>query len=290
MLEPYDEILNFCEPFLIANAGIARDLNLRPCGVPIDPANVYDPQQRKNAEFLAMLQLIDRLTFGPFGMEMPSWVFYDCAVMPGAVFGLGVRASRLEPWARDAMRVPEGYEGLVPVSQFIAIPTASGFNDSSDDAPPDAWLLYTLESLNQVSPGIAPAGTLRLTLALGLYVFPIKLLYGISQWRSPKLETYVDLAPLRLLTAWTPAHSLPHTLSFSIDVTKVRVETLLSSPRVHPLAPPPNRLLRVDDSAQLLDMQRLLEQGAEVWLVGRAVEHGPHVLMPIHVRTSGENL
>jgi hypothetical protein len=285
MLSPFLAILDQCEPFLIANAGIAGDLNLSPGGITIPPANIFNPQHRRHAEFLAMLQLVDSLTFGPFGMDMPGWVFYDCAVMPGAVFGLAIRASRLEEWAREAMKVPDSYDGLVPISQFIAIPVLSGFKGKSDTQPPGTWLLYTLESLNQVSPGIAPHGTLKLTFALGLQVFPIEELYGISQWRSPKLDTYVDLSPLQLLSAWTPAHSLPRTLSFRMPATTMRTETLLLSTRVHPDAPPPNRFLDADDAGQLKALQRDLEEGQEVWLVGRAIEHGTHVLLPLHVRS-----
>ncbi len=284
MLSPFNAILDHCEPFLIANAGIAEDLNLAPGGLPIPPQNIFNPQHRRHAEFLAMLQLVDRLTFGPFGMDMPGWVFYDCAVMPGAVFGLAIHSSRLEDWARDAMKVPAHYTGLVPVSQFIAIPMLSGFAGRTSLQPPGTWLLYTLESLNQVSPGIAPAGTLKLTFALGLQVFPIEALYGISQWRSPKLDTYVDLSPLELVTAWTPAHSLPRTLSFRIPARTMRADTLLLSPRVHPDAPVPNRLIDADDPVALQALQRDLEAGRRAWIVGRAIEHGPHVLFPLHMQ------
>lgn len=283
MLSHYRAILDSCEPFLIANAGIARDLDHCPAGVPIPPENVFNPQHRRHADFLAMLQLVDQLTYGPFGMGMPSWVFYDCAVMPGAVFGLGIRANRMEEWAREAMKVPEGYQGLVPVSQFIAIPILAGFAGMPADAPPRSWLMYTLESLNQVSPGIAPSGVLKLTLALGLRVFPIGELYGITQWRSPRLEPYADLGPLELLSAYTPAHSMPRTLSFRIKIAELNLTSLLQSPRVHPAAPPPNTLLDVDDPQALQALQRDIEAGRRVSIVGHPIDHGPYVRVPLYV-------
>jgi hypothetical protein len=282
VLSPLARILQVCEPFLIANAGIRQDLRLDPLGVAIPPENVFDPQHRRHAKFLEMLQLVDRLTFGPFGMEMPSWVFYDCAVMPGAVFGLGVRAERMAEWAREAMRVPDDYTGLVPVSQFIAIPTVSGFAGRGPHAAPGSWLLYTLESLNQVSPGMAPWNTLKLTFALGLHVFPIDELYGISQWRSPKLATYVELAPLELLSAWTPAHSLPHTLSFRIPWQAISIDTLVAGPLLHPGGPAPNTLLDVDDLDAVQALQREIEAGVQVQIVGKALEHGAQVLVPLY--------
>ncbi len=280
MLSLYGPILEQCEPYLIANPWIVQDLNLQPLGLSIPPENVLHPQERRHGPFLAMLQLVDKLTFGPFGMEMPSWVFYDCAVMPGAVFGLAIRAERLEDWAREAMNVPADYNGLVPVSLFIAIPMLAGFSEGAQ--VPHTWLLYTLESLNQVSPGIAPAGILKVTLALGLKVFPIKTLYGTTQWRSPKLKVYADLGPLELVTAYTPAHSLPRTLSFRLPLEEVHHNTVLASPRVHPAAPPPNTLLDVDDVEALQRLQRDIEEGQKVLVVGHTIEHGAHVRVPLH--------
>lgn len=280
MLNHYLPILEQCEPFLIATDDIRAQLNLAPADVVIPPQNVFHPQHRKNGDFLRMLALVDRLTFGPFGMDMPSWVFYDCAVMPGAVFGLGTRPDKLEPWAREAMGVPEGYDGLVPVSQFIAIPILSGFVPGR--AVPQTWLLYTLESMNQISPGIAPYGTLHLTLYLGLQVFPIEELWGTTQWRSPKLETYTDLGPLELVTAYTPAHSMPRTLSFRLHPNQTHLQAVLASPRAHPGAPPPNALLDVDDVAALQELQREIEAGHRVLVVGHALTHGTFVRVPLY--------
>jgi hypothetical protein len=227
-----------------------------------------------------MLRLVDQLTFGPFGMDMPSWVFYDCAVMPGAVFGLGIRSSRLEPWAREAMKVPAAYDGLVPISQFIAIPVLSGF--AGHRATPRSWLLYTLESMNQVSPGMAPVGVLRLTLALGLQVFPIEELFGTTQWRSPRLHAYVDLGPLELVTAYTPAHSLPRTLSFRLDLRPEHVTSLLATPHLHPETPAANDSVDVDDIQALVALQRDIEAGDRVSIVGHPVAEGPSVRVPLY--------
>lgn len=293
MLYQYARILDVCEPFLIAHRGIADALDRCPLGVPIAADHVIDPQARRHADFLALLRRLDALTFGPFGMTMPSWVFYDCAVMPGAFFGLGIRAERLEPWAREALEVPAGYSGLVPVSQCIAIPKLAAFAPRDDDAGEaggspddvaDTWLLYSLESINQVSPGFAPAGVLKLTLALGLSVFPIRRLYGVTQWRSPKLETYVDLGPIELVTAWTPAHSLPRTLTFRLLPEEMRPDVLLAGAAVHPLAPPPTELLDPDDPAALRELQARIEAGARVRVVGRPWSAGSHVRVPLEVR------
>lgn len=281
MLGPYARLLEHCEPFLIAREDIRADLNADPLGISIEPDHIIDPQQQRFGTLVRMLRLLDQLTFGPFGMEMPPWVFYDCAVMPGAIFGLALPAAELEPWARGAMQVPDGYNGMVPISQFIAIPMLEGWR-AGPDRPPTSWNVYTLESINQVSPGFAPAGVLRLTLALGLSVFPIEKLYATVQWRSPKLSSYADLGPLEILTAYTPAHSLPRTTSLRAHIGPRTVEHLLTAPRFHPTAPAANALLDIDDVAALRLLQRDLERGARAWLVGRPSHTGPRVHVPIH--------
>ena len=278
MLLNYAPILQQCEPFLIAHRGILDALNTAPAGVQIPAANIFDPLHQRHAELYKQLRKLDELTFGPFGMQMPSWVFYDCAVIPGAFFGIGMRPEKLEPWALEALQVPAGYDGLVPVSQVIAIPMLSGFGRGV----PDNWLMYSAESINQVSPGLAPAGLLKLTLALGLRVFPVNTLYGTTQWRSHKLSTYLDLGPFELVTAYTPAHSLPRTLSFRIDIEHTHLITLLAGPRTHPAAEPPNAWLDPEDTAHLRALQAEIEEGTKVHVVGHPAYYGSRVRVPLH--------
>lgn len=281
MLYQYARVLDTCEPYLIATDAIAWALDDDPLEVEVPEENRFNPQHRKNAEFLGLLRLADALTFGPFGMEMPPWVFYDCAVMPGAVFGLGTRASYLEPWALDAMRVPKGYPGLVPLSAFIAIPMLQGQERQKPNDPPSTWLLYTLHSMNLVSPGMGPEGVLMLTLALGLRVFPVTTLYGTTQWHGPKLGVYTDLGPLEVLSAYTPAHSLPRTLCFRTQIDEARLATLLMGPRMSPFSHPPNVLLDIDDTSKLKEVQREIEAGVHYELVGAPTAHGPYMLAPL---------
>lgn len=284
MLFNYASILDVCEPFLIAHRGVIDILNTVPAGITIPAKNIFDPLHQRHALFYKLLRRLDQLTFGPFGMSMPSWVFYDCAVMPGAFFGLGIRPANLERWALEALQIPDDYDGLVPVSQVIMIPTLAGF---SGGAVPERWLMYSAESINQVSPGFAPAGLLKLSLALGLRVFPVRTLMGTTQWRSLKLSTYVDLGPFELLTAYTPAHSLPRTLSFQIDVEDTHLMTLLAGPRAHPSASAPNAYVDPDDALALKALQGEIEQGCVVHVVGHPVYYGSAVRVPLHKSTGG---
>ncbi len=281
MLYNYADILKRCEPFLIAHRGIQDHLDRSPLGIDIPEGNIIDPQLRRYEGMLGMMRLVDRLTYGPYGMQMPDWVFYDCAVMPGAVFGLGMRVSQLEPWALEAMKVPAGYDGLVPVTQFIAIPMLEGFADH-DGPISDTWLMYSMGGINQVSPGMAPPGVFKLTLVMGLSVFPIQTLYGTTQWRSPKLAVYVDLGPIELVTAYTPAHTLPRTLSFRIPIQQQHLDSVLASPRVSPHAPPPNAVLDLDNVHELRELQRDIEAGWCVQVVGHPTTYGAHIRIALH--------
>ena len=281
LLFNYADILTRCEPFLIAHRGILDQLDRSPMGVHIPPGNIIDPQLRRHEGMLGMMRLVDRLTYGPYGMQMPDWVFYDCAVMPGAVFGLGMRVEQLEPWALAAMKVPAGYDGLVPVTQFIAIPMLEGFG-GHDGPVSNTWLMYSMGGINQVSRGMAPPGVFKLTLVLGLRVFPISILYGTTQWRSPKLAVYVDLGPLELLTAYTPAHSLPRTLSFRLPIEEAQLNSVLASPRVSPHAPPPNAVLDLDSVDELMALQGDIEAGWRALLVGHPTNYGAHARIALH--------
>ena len=89
----FHPLLEKTQPYLVATRRVLPLLNRDPNGVHIPDEFVVDPQVRGNAQFLEMLRRLDELTFAPLGMPMPEWVFYDCAVMPGAVFGLSVEAS-----------------------------------------------------------------------------------------------------------------------------------------------------------------------------------------------------
>lgn len=283
VLHSYARILETCEPYLVATRHIADRLCAAPLGVEVPVGNRFDPQVVGSAAFLSVLRRCDALTFGPFGMQMPQWVFYDCAVMPGAVFGLGTRASRLEPWAREALGVEPGYEGLVPLSAFIAIPMLEGAADREDDEPPPSWLVYTLHSMNAVSPGIGPEGLTELTFALGLRVFPIRTLYGVSQWRNPRLGVYAGLGPLELMSAYTPAHSLPRTLCFRAGVEPGALDSLLAGT---PKPRQANLHLDVDDVAALRKVQTELEEGVRYELVGPPLTRGTYVLAPLFRRSS----
>ena len=79
----------------------------------IDPELHFDPMKLRSGPFLNILQHLDELTFGAIGMTMPRWVFYDCAEVPGGIFGFARPAAELDEWVLRALNVPADYDGMV---------------------------------------------------------------------------------------------------------------------------------------------------------------------------------
>ena len=90
-----DAIFETLEPFLVAAPWHADHFDRAPFGVAVPDSNVVDPTRLDSAPFLDRLCTLDTLTFGPEGMPMPRWVFYDGAELPGGIFGFGRRAQDL---------------------------------------------------------------------------------------------------------------------------------------------------------------------------------------------------
>ena len=260
MFDLYLRAFARCRPYVLATQATAPRLELVPLGVDIQETGlVLDPQRRENEPFLHLLQSLDRLAFGPLGMAMPPWVFYDCGVMPGTVFGFCGPASDLEPWVRRALGVDPAYDGPVPLSIFIAIPMLQA----------GAWFTHTFCTLNRVCPGAAPAGLAQLTFALGVRVQKIHELYGTDQWRSDRIAALVGFGPLEVVTAYTPAHSMVRTLPWRLRLRRLRVEAALL------------QFLDVDDDAALIRVQREIEAGVQYVVAGPPVVRGSTYQLPV---------
>ncbi|MGM0578569.1 MAG: hypothetical protein ACQEXJ_22785 [Myxococcota bacterium] len=276
LLRYYRRILDTCEPFLIARPSVRADLDRAPFGVAIRDSHIFDPQHMAERVFVNLVRHLDELAYGPVGLSMPAWVFYDCAVMPGAVFGFARRAHDLPRWVLRTLKVPEGYDGLVPMSVFICIPTVHG-----RDA-----LVYTLCSTNQVASGSAPEGLWRLTLAAGTRALGVDSMLATAQWRSPQLGLYAGLGPLELLTAWTPAHDNPATCTFRVATTPDAQERLLRGDLVG--LEGIHRYIDADDFEAMRGLQAEIEAGLDVAVVGPEEIRGAETRVPLQVR-SGED-
>ena len=269
----YRRAFQECAPYLLTTELHRTSLELAPLGVSlVKRGHVIDAQRRANEEFMQLLQQLEHLTFGPLEMTMPKWVSYDAGIMPSGIFGFASEASVLPSWVKRALKVPERYEGYVPLTQFISIPTPEL----------GAWHLHTLSSLNQVCMGAAtPANLTLLTLCLGVRVLRMKRLYGGTQWRSERLKMYVSLGPLEVLTAYTPNHSVPETITWRLDIQRPLIEAALINDGASVAALPATHMLDVDDVERLREMQVELEQGVRYQIVGPPMTRGSIVQVPI---------
>ena len=254
-LRPYERILQDCYPYVVATEPCQRQLNLQPLGLSIRLEHRFDPLRVASAPFLDRVQTLDSLTYGPVGMAMPRWALYDCAEMAGALVGLGTNAVNLPARLRTAFSIPEDYAGLVALSMYIAVPLLGERR----------WLSHSICSINEVAPSAAPPGMTVLTMALGIEAVGARHFVGATQWSSPKLAAYARFAPLRLMTAWSPAHDDPATLAFEFGVTDARIERALDPDRS---APPALRLLDVGDQKTLRAAQRRIEAGTRISVMG----------------------
>lgn len=273
MFSHYRRAFQDLQPYLLATRRVAPLLEWAPLGVDLRTDGlVLDPQSRVNEPFLQLLKNLDTSAFGALGMAMPQWVFYDCGVMPSAVFGFSAPADSLEPWVKRAIQVAPDYDGPVPVSLFIAIPTLEE----------GSFFTHTLCTLNSVCEGAAPAGLAMLSLALGVRILKAKALFGATQWRSPKLSTFVSMGPLELVTAYTPSHSMRRTVTWRLKLDRFLTEAAIIKPGTSPAAPPATHVLDVDDEAALIALQREIEAGIKYQIVGPPQTHGSYVTVPLH--------
>ena len=269
----YRRAFQECAPYLLTTSYHHPLLELAPLGISIPKrGGVIDAQKRSNREFLQLLQKLEKLTFGPLEMTMPKWVSYDAGIMPAGIFGFSSEVSKLPDWVRRALKVREDYQGHVPLTQFISIPTPEE----------GSWHLHTFSSLNQVCMGAAtPANLTLLTLCLGVRVFRMKRLYGGTQWRSSRLGKYVSLGPLEVITAYTPNHSVPKTLTWRLELQRPLIEAALINNGTSVAAPPATHMLDVDDEEALKEMQSEIEEGVRYDIVGQPTTRGSIVQVPV---------
>jgi len=276
--ERFRRIYDTCQPYLVASEfGTPAATEELAFGLELTPELRFDPLKVRSGTFLHTLQRLDELTFGPVGMTMPRWVFYDCAEVPGGIFGFARPASEVPEWVLRALGLEQTYTGPVPISMYVAIPMLA----------PGCWNTYTLCSLNQVAPGSAPAGISLFTEGVALQTFGIDTAYGATQWRSPKLSVHSRFGPLDLVTAWTPAHSDPSTLTFRVSMSRERIEHALVS-NDPPLADddPELRWIDCDQHDELRALQAEIEAGKRFQIVGGPSISGAYTRVPIREVTA----
>lgn len=187
----------------IQNPGSAYQLDWFP------EAPIYlNPLCLSAKNFGDQIMKMETLAFGPSGMPMPRWVFYDCAVMPGFVAGFAHRTATLPEAVRVTLAVEESLE-WTPISLFIVIPTMGR----------GEWVAHNLTSFNAlVSSPHRLYGLGFLSKAFALWYANIEICCGMTQWQSPAVRLHSHYGLFEILTSYTPLHSYAHTLTYRLRV------------------------------------------------------------------------
>lgn len=249
---PNPALLRDLRLFVLASPANGARLSPSPFG--LDPAR-FDPLRLGDAPFYDLLARLDAATFGPEGMAMPRWVLYDAAALPSAVIGFGISDDRAPAELRAAIGVPPSYRGLIPCSMYIAIPSLS----------PGVFIGHNLASIAPRVTGMDLRGLGGLTKAVALEALGAKAQVGVTQWASSALHIHSKMGPLELLTAYTPSHSEPMSLTYRAAIDHDALLRLAGAARVdHGGAP--DQWIGGDDRGAMIALQGRIEAG-ERWVI-----------------------
>lgn len=166
-----------------------------------------NPLNMSSRGFGDQIMKMETMAFGPSGMPMPRWVFYDCAVMPGFVAGFAHRTETLPTEVKKILTVDESNE-WTPISLFIIIPSMGE----------GEWVAHNLSSTNALIPKEHRLyGLGFLTKAFGMWQANIPRCCGMTQWQSPAVRLHSHYGPFEILTSYTPLHSYARTLTYRLD-------------------------------------------------------------------------
>ncbi len=269
--EPLRAALRVCRPYVVAPRSHWDDLDLEPLGVRVPDSLRIDPTRLASERFITWIERLDAQTFGPQAMAMPRWVFYDCSEWPSALFGLAARPDAVSPALREVFGVSQGERVWIPITLHVAIPTVH----------PGEFFEHNVGSLGHAI-GIRGLGTY--TKAIGCRLLRARSLVGAAQWTGKALGMHLRFGPLELLTAYTPAHSYPRTLTYrhATDLdTLARVVSGEPAPEREA-----TRKIKIEDRS-LKALQRQIEKGRGRYvLAGRLIETRSGLYAPIREQSA----
>ena len=253
-----EPILERLCPFLVAPSFNLDLLDTSPFGLEIGDENLVDPLLTSSETFLDILQAMDAITFGPEGMPMARWVFYDGSELPGGIFGFGLPAGDAPKEVTSGLPVPGDYDGIIPLAMFIAVPTPE----------PGTFFGHNLASTNHVFPSLGLKGLGTVTKAMGLEVYRARRQGGATQWDSLALFIHTRFGPLELETAFTPAHGELNTLTYTCPCTKESLLAALAVPGVALERPDPTLWVSSEDADTILGLHQQIEAGTRFCIPG----------------------
>ena len=163
-----------------------------------------NPLRMDEVTFANQILNLETKAFQKASLQMPRWVFYDCAIIPGLVCGFAQRTSSLSESFCEAVGVNKDLE-WTPLSLFIIIPTLRK----------GEWTAHNLCSSNSlVGEKDSKYALGFLSKAFGLWYANVEVLCGVMQWQSPSIRLHSHYGLFEILTAYTPIHTIARTLTY----------------------------------------------------------------------------
>ena len=222
-----------------------------------------NPLEMDQVDFGDRILTLESKAFGPSGMAMPRWVFYDCAIVPGFVAGFVHRTATLPEAVRRALLIDPESESKnpqaewTPLSLFIIIPTMSRDGE---------WVAHNLCSVNSLLTKEEQFyGIGFISKAFGLWYANVRTCCGITQWKSPAVRLHAHYGDFEILTAFTPVHSYSRTLTYRVKVDVNHWTSFFTKKPVDDgfmdRYEPAGFEIDPNDEASMIAFQRRLEQG-----------------------------
>jgi len=176
-------------PYAFGSRANLELLHPSPFGVKLLMLAADDP---KHLRFHDFINRLNGLAYGGKDMGMPAWVQIDCGILPSAFMGFAMPAAMLPEKLKWSLDIG-AYQGLVPVSEAISIPTAQ----------PGRWMSY---SMSTVLPGRKLGFASKV---LSLKAYGCRSCLGVAQFNNFALRIHTRFGALEIIEPHVPYHTCP---------------------------------------------------------------------------------
>jgi len=266
--QKYKDIIEKAEPYILSYPGNFKHYNMNPWGIKVAEQNQLSCISQKNETFFELLHRLDGIAFGPMGMPMEKWVFFDCGEMPGGIVGFGVDTKNICQSGLKEFNVDRYYKGIIPISMYISIPMANG-----------NWFGHNLSSANRVLTNKLP-GLGLFTKVLALKILNINTMLGATQWDSKALNIHLQIADMEIESAYTPAHTFKNSMTYKSVYNDDNLITSLSGKTRN--ANSYDFLYPADDENYSKEIQDRIENGERFQIVGRPIVENNKTFYPVN--------
>ncbi len=210
----FEEIKSEYVFYVAGNPANWKSFNLRPFGKGV---TLVDGFAKHSGSFLDLINQLNGIAYGSKSMAMPKWVALDCAIIPSAFVGLAKPIEKVPHEILSNFDFPTGYSGLVPLSEYCAIPLAYGDN---------SWIGYscaTIESGKKLG---------LFSKLLALTVYKSEHFTGVCQYDNlPALKLHTSInGSIELQSTIAHAHAMPEiTLIYSHKVAQNKLASVFGA-------------------------------------------------------------